>query len=174
MTPAKAEAKSQFPSGIARPGFQARIASWPTHHEPKRTRLQNYWQRFFDIHKFRPSPNIGLVIFKGLSNQWGSGMTQITGSVEAHQQRLREFRRWCDQPQNVRAMTFTLSGFDPWTFQVVFYGGLLVLEAIQDDLRMSAVLHPMDDTPSRAHQLISRPSCPLISSPPSTCESQTP
>ena len=27
-------------------------------------------------------------------------------------------------------MTFTLSGFDHWTFQVVFYGGLLVLEAM--------------------------------------------
>ena len=38
--------------------------------------------------------------------------------------------------QNVRAMTFTLSGFDHWTFQVVFYGGLLVLEAMQDDLRI--------------------------------------
>ena len=101
-------------------------------------------------------------------------MTQITGSVEAHQQRLREFWRWCDQPQNVRAMTFTLSGFDHWTFQVVFDGGLLVLEAMQDDLRMSAVLHPMDDTRSRAHQLISRPSCALISSPPSGCESPTP
>tara|TARA_B000000532_G_C18711051_1_gene338258 strand:+ start:420 stop:674 length:255 start_codon:yes stop_codon:yes gene_type:complete len=82
-------------------------------------------------------------------------------------------------------MTFTLSGFDPWTFQVVFYGGLLVLEAMQDDLRISAVLNPMDDTRSRAHQLISRPSCalisrgirkpgtaPLINSPPSSCESQ--
>ena len=90
-------------------------------------------------------------------------MTQITGSVEAHQQRLREFWRWCDQPQNVRVMTFTLSGFDHWTFQVVFYGGLLVLEAMQDDLRISAVLNPMDDTRSRAHQLISRPSCALIS-----------
>ena len=71
-------------------------------------------------------------------------------------------------------MTFTLSGFDPWTFQVVFYGGLLVLEAMQDDLRISAVLNPMDDTRSRAHQLISRPSCALISSPPSGCESPTP
>ena len=101
-------------------------------------------------------------------------MTQITGSVEAHQQRLREFWRWCDQPPNVRVMTFTLSGFDHWTFQVVFYGGLLVLEAMQDDLRMSAVLHPMDDTRSRAHQLISRPSCALISSPPSVRESPTP
>ena len=26
-------------------------------------------------------------------------------------------------------MTFSLSGFDSWTFQVVFYGSLLVLEA---------------------------------------------
>ena len=60
-------------------------------------------------------------------------------------------------------MTFTLSGFDTWTFQVVFYGGLLVLEAMQDELRISAVLNPMDDTRSRAHQLISRPSCALIS-----------
>ena len=71
-------------------------------------------------------------------------------------------------------MTFTLYGFDPWTFQVVFYGGLLVLEAMQDDLRMSTVLNPMDDTRSRAHQLISRPSCALISSPRSASEFQRP
>ena len=59
-------------------------------------------------------------------------------------------------------MTFTLSGFDTWTFQVVFYGSLLVLEAIQDEMRLSAVLTPMDDTRSCAHQLISSPSCALI------------
>ena len=59
-------------------------------------------------------------------------------------------------------MTFTLSGFDTWTFQVVFYGSLLVLEAIQDEMRLSAVLSPMDDTRSRAHQLITSPSCALI------------
>ena len=61
-------------------------------------------------------------------------------------------------------MTFTLSGFDAWTFQVVFYGSLLVLEAFQDELRLSAVLTPMDDTRSRAHQLITSPSCALINS----------
>ena len=71
-------------------------------------------------------------------------------------------------------MTFTLSGFYHWTFQVVFYGGLLVLEAMQGELRLSAVLQPMDDTRSRAHQLISNPSCALISSPPSASESQKP
>ena len=60
-------------------------------------------------------------------------------------------------------MTFTLPGFDHWTFQLVFYGSLLVLEAMQDDLRASAVLNPMDDTRSRAHQLISQPSCAVIS-----------
>ena len=59
-------------------------------------------------------------------------------------------------------MTFTLSGFDAWTFQVVFYGSLLVLEAFQDELRLSAVLTPMDDTRCRAHQLITSPSCALI------------
>ena len=66
-------------------------------------------------------------------------------------------------PKKVRVMTFTLSGFDHWTFQVVFYGSLLVLEAMQDDLRISAVLNPLDDTRNRAHQLISRPSCAVIS-----------
>ena len=59
-------------------------------------------------------------------------------------------------------MTFILPGFDHWTFQVVFYGSLLVLEAMQDDLRLSTVLNPMEDTRSRAHQLISCPSCALI------------
>ena len=59
-------------------------------------------------------------------------------------------------------MTFVLPGFDHWSFQVVFYGSLLVLEAMQDDLRLSTVLNPMEDTRSRAHQLISCPSCALI------------
>jgi len=59
-------------------------------------------------------------------------------------------------------MTFVLPGFDHWSFQVVFYGSLLVLEAMQDELRLSTVLNPMDDTRSRAHQLISCPSCALI------------
>ena len=54
--------------------------------------------------------------------------------------------------KELRLMTFTLSGFDTWTFQVVFYGSLLVLEAIQDEMRLSAVLTTMDDTRSRAHQ----------------------
>ena len=63
-------------------------------------------------------------------------------------------------------MAFTLSGFDPWTFQVVFYGSLLVLEAMQDDMRLSAVLNPMDDTRSCAHQLITSPSCALINGGP--------
>ena len=59
-------------------------------------------------------------------------------------------------------MTFVLPGFDHWSFQVVFYGSLLVLEAMQDELRLSTVLNPMDDTRSRAHQLISCPSCAPI------------
>ena len=59
-------------------------------------------------------------------------------------------------------MTFTLPGFDHWSFQVVFYGSLLVLEAMQGELRLSTVLNPMEDTRSRAHQLISCPSCALI------------
>ena len=59
-------------------------------------------------------------------------------------------------------MTFTLSGFDSWTFQVVFYGSLLVLEALRDDQRLSTVLNPMDDTHARAHELLRRPSCTLV------------
>ena len=34
-------------------------------------------------------------------------------------------------------MTFTLSGFDAWTFQVVFNGSLLVLEAFVLDCHMT-------------------------------------
>ena len=49
----------------------------------------------------------------------------------------------------ISAMTFTLSGFDSWTFQIVFYGSLLVLD-------------PMDCTRQRAHALIRQPSCTLV------------
>ena len=59
-------------------------------------------------------------------------------------------------------MTFSLSGFDSWTFQVVFYGSLLVLEALRDGERLSTVLNPMDDTHARAHELIRCSSCSLI------------
>ena len=59
----------------------------------------------------------------------------------------------------ISAMTFTLSGFDAWTFQIVFYGSLLVLEALRDDERLSTVLDPMDCTRQRAHALIRQPSC---------------
>ena len=59
-------------------------------------------------------------------------------------------------------MTFTLSGFESWTFQIVFYGSLLVLEALRDDQILSTELAPMDDTQARAPELIRRPSCTLI------------
>ena len=62
----------------------------------------------------------------------------------------------------ISAMTFTLSGFDAWTFQIVFYGSLLVLEALRDDERLSTVLDPMDCTRQRAHALILQPSCTLV------------
>ncbi len=62
----------------------------------------------------------------------------------------------------ISAMTFTLSGFDSWTFQIVFYGSLLVLEALHDDERLSTVLDPMDCTRQRAHALIRQPSCTLV------------
>ena len=62
----------------------------------------------------------------------------------------------------VSAMTFTLSGVDAWTFQIVFYGSLLVLEALRDDERLSTVLDPMDCTRQRAHALIRQPSCTLV------------
>ena len=62
----------------------------------------------------------------------------------------------------ISAMTFTLSGFDAWTFQIVFYGSLLVLEALRDDVRLSTVLDPMDCTRQRAHALIRQPSCTLV------------
>ena len=60
------------------------------------------------------------------------------------------------------AMTFTLSGFNSWTFQIVFYGSLLVLEALRDDQRLSTVLQPMDCTRQRVHALIRQPSCTLV------------
>ena len=62
----------------------------------------------------------------------------------------------------ISAMTFTLAGFDAWTFQIVFYGSLLVLEALHDDERLSTVLQPMDFTRQRAHALIRQPSCTLV------------
>ena len=62
----------------------------------------------------------------------------------------------------ISAMTFTLSGFDAWTFQIVFYGSLLVLEALHDDERLSTVLQPMDCTRQRAHALTRQPSCTLV------------
>ena len=42
------------------------LAAWPTHHEPKRTRLQDCRRRFFDIHKFRSRPNLGLLQVKAV------------------------------------------------------------------------------------------------------------
>jgi len=58
-------------------------------------------------------------------------------------------------------MTFSLPGFDQWSFQIVMFGSLLVLEAICDDQRLSTVLEPMDSTHLRAHALINRPCCAL-------------
>ena len=59
-------------------------------------------------------------------------------------------------------MAFSLPGFDQWSFQTVMLGSLLVLEALKDDQKLSTVLEPMDSTFSRAHTLISRPSCALV------------
>ena len=58
-------------------------------------------------------------------------------------------------------MTFSLPGFDQWTFQVVMLGSLLVLEALNGEQILSAVLEPMDSTRARAHELINRPCCAL-------------
>ena len=59
-------------------------------------------------------------------------------------------------------MTFSLPGFDQWSFQTVMLGSLLVLEALKDDQKLSTVLEPMDSTFSRDHALISGPSCALV------------
>ena len=56
-------------------------------------------------------------------------------------------------------MSFTLNGFDAWTFQVVFYGSNLILEAIRGHETLSSILLPMADTRVEAHRLISNPSC---------------
>jgi len=64
---------------------------------------------------------------------------------------------------DISAMTFTLSGFDAWTFQIVCCGSLLILEALRrDGERLSTVLQPMDCTRQRAHALIRQPSCTLL------------
>ena len=44
------------------------LAAWPTHHEPKRTGLQGCRRRFFDIHKFRSRPNLGLLHVKAVAS----------------------------------------------------------------------------------------------------------
>lgn len=62
-------------------------------------------------------------------------------------------------------MTFTLPGFESWTFQIVILGSLLVLEAMADDMVLSTVLEPLDCTQSRAHALIKRPCCALVRPP---------
>jgi len=59
-------------------------------------------------------------------------------------------------------MAFSLPGFDQWTFQVVMFGSLLVLEALRDDQTWSTVIDPMDSTFSRAHDLLNRPCCALV------------
>ncbi len=59
-------------------------------------------------------------------------------------------------------MTFSLPGFDQWTFQIVMFGSLLVLEALNGDQTLSTVLEPMDSTRARAHALINRPCCALV------------
>ena len=59
-------------------------------------------------------------------------------------------------------MNFTLPGFESWNFQIVFYGSVLILEAIRDSETLSTVLQPMDDTRKAVHGLINTPSCTLI------------
>lgn len=59
-------------------------------------------------------------------------------------------------------MTFSLPGFDQWTFQIVMFGSLLVLEALSGEQTLSTVLDPMDSTRARAHALINRPCCALV------------
>ena len=59
-------------------------------------------------------------------------------------------------------MNFSLPDYDSWTFQIVFYGSILILEAIRDSEKLTAVLQPMDDTRKAAHRLINHPSCTLI------------
>jgi hypothetical protein len=56
-------------------------------------------------------------------------------------------------------MTFSLPGFDAWTFQVVMLGSLMVLEALHEDIKLSTVLEPMDSRLLKAHDLVCHPSC---------------
>ena len=58
-------------------------------------------------------------------------------------------------------MAFSLAGFDQWTFRIVMFGSLVVLEAFSNDEILSTVLEPMDSTRARAHELINRPCCAL-------------
>lgn len=63
--------------------------------------------------------------------------------------------------ERTEKMKFQLAGFESWTFQLVFCGSLLVLEAERDGVLLSTILQPMDCTRTRIHELIRQPSCTL-------------
>ena len=59
----QSQSQSQIPVPVGHRSARlpSPLAAWPKHHELKRTRLQGDQRRFFDIHKFRSRPNLGLL-----------------------------------------------------------------------------------------------------------------
>jgi hypothetical protein len=51
-------------------------------------------------------------------------------------------------------MFFSLPGFQNWQFRYVLHGGTMRLEAVQNDLHLSAVLTPLESISRQADQLI--------------------
>ena len=51
-------------------------------------------------------------------------------------------------------MFFSLPGFQNWQFCYVLHGGTMRLEAVQNDLHLSAVLTPLESVSRQADQLV--------------------
>jgi len=51
-------------------------------------------------------------------------------------------------------MFFSLPGFGNWQFRYVLMGGTMQLEAVQNDLHLTAVLTPLESISRQADQLI--------------------
>lgn len=62
-------------------------------------------------------------------------------------------------------MTFTLPGFDSWTFQLVLCGSAMVLMAMRGEDRLSTLLEPGDSRHRCADALLRFPCCALVAGP---------
>ena len=61
----------------------------------------------------------------------------------------------------VITMTFTIPGLDPWCFRLILVGQHLILEAMRGEMTLSMEINPLDSRISRAHELLSHPSCAM-------------